>query len=215
MRILVIGSTSRTGVHVLREGSRRGHTITAFSRRPEALGSVGARVVAGDGLDAGAVRAAVEGHEAVIAIVANPHLGPSTTTSDVVRNVVRAMESAGVRRLVIPSSRSLTMTRHWLLGAMVWSVFRHAYVDLVRAETIVQESSLDWTIVRATRLKDGAPKGHFHSDFEADATGGAGTLDRADYAIALLDALEDESLVRRAIGVCGARGAPMLPRRAA
>jgi putative NADH-flavin reductase len=38
MNITVIGSTSRTGRHVLAEGLRRGHQITAFTRgRPEAL----------------------------------------------------------------------------------------------------------------------------------------------------------------------------------
>lgn len=218
MRMLVIGSTSRTGLHLVREGTRRGHAMTAFTRRPDALGSVEGlhRVVEGDGLDLDSVRAAVEGHEVVATIVAPADLGPSTTTSDVIRNVVHAMESTTVRRLVITSSRSLTMTRPWLLGAMVWSVFRHVYVDLVRAETIVRESSLEWTIARATRLTDGRPKGGYHADFEADATGGVHNLDRADYALALLDAMEDETLARRAIGICGAKKSELaLARRAA
>lgn len=37
MRILVIGSTERTGRHVLSRGAERGYEITAFARRPELL----------------------------------------------------------------------------------------------------------------------------------------------------------------------------------
>lgn len=215
MNILVIGATGRTGRHVLQQGEARGHAMTAFTRRPDALaGLEPSRVVHGDGLEHDSVRHAVEGHDAVIAIISPEHLGPSTTTSDVTRNVVRAMEATGVRRLILTSSRSITATRPRVPLFLVWAWLRHAYVDLVRAETIVQESALDWTLARATMLTDGSPKGRVHIDFEANATGGESRLDRADFALALLDAAEDPALVRRAIGICGAKG-KALPREAA
>ncbi len=37
MNLLVIGSTGRTGKHVLEQGLQRGHAITAFTRRPHEL----------------------------------------------------------------------------------------------------------------------------------------------------------------------------------
>ncbi|WP_223167219.1 hypothetical protein [Nonomuraea sp. SYSU D8015] len=42
-----------------------------------------------------------------------------------------------------------------------------------------------------------------HIDFEADATGGAMRLSRADYAMALLDTVEDPGLIGKALGICG------------
>lgn len=54
-------------------------------------------------------------------------------------------------------------------------------------------------------LADGPYTGQVHIDFEQDATGGDWKLTRADYAMALLDAAEDDAMVRRAIGVGGAR----------
>ncbi len=206
MNILVIGGAGRTGRHVVREGSRRGHEIHAFTRRPSALAEAGVGVIEGDGLDPDAVRRAIVGRDAVISIVANETLELSTTTSDVTRNVVRAMEELGVRRLVVTSSRSITASRPRIPVALTWLVLRHAYVDLVRAETIVAESALEWTIARATRLVDGKPKGCVHVDREANATGGSIDLDRADYALALLDTVEDASLARCAIGINGPRG---------
>jgi hypothetical protein len=55
-------------------------------------------------------------------------------------------------------------------------------------------------------LADGPPIGRVHTDFEADATGGGWKLNRADYAMALLDVVEDPSMVRRAVGVGAAKG---------
>lgn len=37
MKILVIGAAGRTGRHVLEQAVARGHTVTAFARRPQGL----------------------------------------------------------------------------------------------------------------------------------------------------------------------------------
>jgi putative NADH-flavin reductase len=37
MKLTVFGATGRTGRHLLTEGARRGHQLTAFARRPQAL----------------------------------------------------------------------------------------------------------------------------------------------------------------------------------
>ncbi len=71
------------------------------------------------------------------------------------------------------------------------------------AEGMLQSSPLDWSIARATMPADGPRTGRVHTDFETDATGGDGRLNRAD-AMALLEVTEDPSIVRRAVGV-GAR----------
>jgi len=72
MKLTVIGATGRTGRHVVDEALRRGHKVTAFTRRPEALTERSRLdgVVVGDGRDPEAVRKAVSGADAVIAIVA-------------------------------------------------------------------------------------------------------------------------------------------------
>jgi hypothetical protein len=58
MKLTVFGSTGRTGGHVLAEGLHRGHEITAFARRADALQSTStlAAVVEGDARDPHAVR---------------------------------------------------------------------------------------------------------------------------------------------------------------
>jgi putative NADH-flavin reductase len=69
MRLTVFGSTGRTGRQVLAGGNRRGHRITAFTRRPDTIAdpSTLAAIVSGDGRDPDAVRAGIAGTDAVIA----------------------------------------------------------------------------------------------------------------------------------------------------
>jgi|SRR5215208_3095346 putative NADH-flavin reductase len=100
MKLLVIGSTGRTGKHVLEQGLERGHEITAFTRRPQELAGFGGleRVVHGDGLDLDDVR----GQDAVIF---------AGNSSGVVRNLITAMNEARVPRLIVTGSRSIVATR--------------------------------------------------------------------------------------------------------
>ncbi|MCC9076089.1 NAD(P)H-binding protein [Litorilinea aerophila] len=90
MKLLVFSSTGRTGRHVLEQGIRRGHQITAFTRRPEALAGLEglAGVIQGDALDLADLRKAVPGHDAVITIVSPPNLGPTTVISQPTLNLV-------------------------------------------------------------------------------------------------------------------------------
>ncbi|MGP3910807.1 NAD(P)-dependent oxidoreductase [Nonomuraea sp. 10N515B] len=198
MKIMVIGSTGRTGKHVLTQGVKRGHEITAFARRPELLAArTGlAGVHQGDAHDLEAVCRAVQGQDAVIAAVGG---------SRIAATLITAMQEHGVRRVVMTSSRSVTATRPRLAVSLAWLFLREAYADLARAEGMLQVSGLDWSIARATMLNDKPPAGRVHIDFEANATGGAMQLSRADYAMALLDTVEDPALIGKALGICGPR----------
>lgn len=208
MKLLVIGSTGRTGRHVLEQGIQRGHEITAFSRRPQALdGMQGLKgIIHGDGLNLDDVRRAVQGQDAVISAVGS---------SGIALNLFAAMKEANVRRLVMTSSLSVVATRPRLTLSLVWLFLREAYADLARAEGMLEVSGLDWSIVRATMLNDKPFTGQVHIDFNPNVTGGAWSLSRADYAMTLLDVVEDPHMIHKAPGVCGAKQASHKPARQA
>jgi putative NADH-flavin reductase len=196
MRILVIGSTGRTGKHVVQQGLKRGHQITAFSRRPQELADVQglSGIIHGNGENLDDVRKAVQGQDAVIMVGGG---------SAIVRNLIIAMNEANMRRLVITSSRSVVATQPQLAIALAWMIFRAPYADLARAEGMLETSDLDWSIVRGTRLTDKPGIGRVHIDFENNATGGNWQLSRADYAMTLLDVVENPQMIHKGLGVCG------------
>lgn len=207
MRLLVVGGTSRTGRHVVTQGWARGHSLAVFCRDRARLGELdrdGLEVFTGDARRVEDLLPALAGRDAVISIVSAATIGPSTVSSDATLALIRAMPEAGVGRLAITSSRSIVAVRPRLALAITWWVFREAYRDLARAEGMLQASGLDWRIVRAVMLRDGPGKGRYHVDRERDVTAGDWRLDRADYARALLDVIEDPELSRVAVGVGGA-----------
>src|SRR5699024_9790674 len=109
------------------------------------------------------VRQAVAQQDAVICAVGS---------SAIVSALLPAMADAGVTRLIMTSSRSVVGTKPKLVLDLVWWRFRQEYADLARAEGMLQASPMDWSIVRATMLRDGPYTGAVHTDFEINATGG-------------------------------------------
>jgi putative NADH-flavin reductase len=207
MRLFILGATGRTGRLVVEQALERGHSVTAFTRRPDSLTlrHPGLAVATGDGLADGDLDA-VAGHDAVISIVAAPDLKQTTVAEQVTRNLVEAMRAHAVPRIVVTSSHALVATRPRLAVALVRWIFRHSYADARRMESVVRESGLDWRIVRANRLVDKSAVGSVVRAADGqDFTGGADELTRADLAMTLLDIVVDDTATRRAVEVTGAR----------
>lgn len=209
MKLFVVGSTGRTGSLVVQQALARGHEVTAFSRRPEALrlSDPRLRVARGDGLLPEDL-ALVAGHDAVLSIVAAPDLKQTTVAEDVTRNLVRAMNDNGVGRIVVTSSHALVATKPKLAVAFARMIFRHAYADARNMEAVLRRSPLDWRIVRANRLVDKPGVGAVvRMPDGQDFVGGVSELTRADLAATLLDVVADDTLSRQAIEVTGGRRA--------
>lgn len=205
MKIAVIGSTGRTGRIVLDQAIRRGHQVTAYTRRPQELQRIQGlhAIVHGDGLNRADVLEAVRGQDCVISILSSPGFKPSSVVTEVTKNIIAAMHETGVRRLICTSSHSLVATRPWLIIKVVKWIFRNPYADAAAMEREVVASNLDWTIVRATQLTDGTATGQIrraHGDFDT----GPYTIARADVAKVLLDIAESGDEIRAAVEVSGA-----------
>src|SRR3989442_140254 len=200
--IVVIGSTGRTGRLVLEEGLRRGHMMTAFTRRPDTLAGVnGLRsVVTGDGRRVEDMRGALRGQDAVISIVVSDGRGPTTVMSDVTRAELDAMREAGVRRLVSVSVSAIEGRRPWILINLVRWILRKPYADFARMERLIKLSSVDWTIVRPPYLSNRPKTGRVRTHTRMkDLAHGPYHISRADFAATLLDLAEDSRHVREVL----------------
>lgn len=206
MNVTVIGSTGRTGSQVLAEGRRRGHRMTAFTRRPETLAAPEnlAAVVAGDGRDPEAVRRAVRGADAVISIVSAPGRGGPHQAAAVARVLTTAMAELGVRRLAVTSAYPIVAERPRVPMAVLRWLFRQAYADASEMERIVMGSDLDWTVVRLGRLTNGPARGGTRTTpGQLDRTA---PISRADAAALLLDVVADPATARTALNAAGPVG---------
>jgi putative NADH-flavin reductase len=104
MKIALIGATGFVGTAVLAELVQRGQQVTALVRDPAKLGArPGVSTVVADAFDAGAVAAAVRGHDAVVSAF-NPGWDEPGLYEKFLRGsaaIERGVEASGVRRLLV------------------------------------------------------------------------------------------------------------------
>jgi putative NADH-flavin reductase len=207
MKIIIFGSTGKTGIELLRQALEKGHHVTAFARSPEKLADIGTseiEVARGDVLDQQAVGKAISGQEAVISTIG---AGSNRTTlrEDGTRNIVHAMEGSAVRRFI--SLSSMGVGDSWgNLGLftkyVVVSIFlRHAFADHKKQEAVIKRCSLDWIIVRPPHLKDGPRTGIYKHGIPPTDRSLKGTISRADVADFMLKQLADDTYLRKAVGI--------------
>ena len=207
MKLVVFGATGSVGRKVIEDALTQGHEVTALARDPAALSAYDGRITVqrGDILDAQAVVRAVDGQDAVVCALGRPLLDRSGLREAGTRKIVRAMQSAGVRRLVVLSALGVgdsAPVLPWLYRRILLpTMFRRAFADHLAQEQVVRDSGLDWVIVRAVNFTDGAPDGRFHSGVFAATKGMTLKISRADLAGFLLRQLREDRYLGQAPGI--------------
>jgi putative NADH-flavin reductase len=202
MRIAVFGSTGGNGRLILREAVARGHAVTAFARRPEALADCTglAGIVQGDARDAAAVSRAVSGQEAVISTVSSPGMRDGVT--QMLGTLIAAMDEHDVQRLVSVSAYGIVAQRPRVVAPLVRLLLRRMFADQRAADGLIVASELDWTILRATRLTRRAAPGAARVQ-TAPLEHGPWSLSRAAFATVLVEHAEEARHVREIANVSG------------
>ena len=206
MKLFVIGANGRTGRQILDLARARGHQVTAFVRSPDKLAEIsGIDVARGDPRQAGAMAAAMAGHDAVLSAI-GPHprdalLRPTTLLGDCARATVDAMRAVGVGRLAIVSAAVLFPEKGLDFVFFRW-LLRHHARDLRAMEQIVRESGLAWTIARPPRLTHAEDTSFVALQDALPA--GRRVMSFRSVAAFLLDAVERQSHVAEVVGL--ARG---------
>jgi len=205
MKIALYGATGMIGQSILKEALSRGHDVTAIARDPSKLTPADhLKIVKGDVLDTAGVAATVAGHDAVIAAVSNPP-GDLEFYVKAAHSLIDALTQAGVKRLiVVGGAGSLEVApglklydtpdfpELWRPGAKSLG----AALDTYRTSA----GSLDWTFFSpAGMIAPGDRTGKFRiggDQLLTDANGGS-NISVDDYAIALVDELEQGKHIRQ------------------
>jgi putative NADH-flavin reductase len=190
MKLVVFGANGGTGAHVVEQALAAGHLVTAVARRPEVITQThrNLSVMQGDVLKPDTLSQALNGQEAVISVLGVTNGSPATLHSEGITNIIRAMQSAGVRRLIALSAGGLEpgpLIQRLIAKPLLWYFFGEHYADLVRMEDAVKKSGLDWTIMRPPRLMDTPHTGRYKEAINIHLTSGW-QISRADLADAIL-----------------------------
>lgn len=201
-RVGVVGASGGTGRLVVQRVGVAGNAVRALVRDPAQAPlreQPNVEVVVGDVLDVDLL-AFVSGCDAVVSCLGSPIRNVDSAASAGTRRLVDAMQAAGVYRIVFVSADGAGGSRRELpLPLRVGALFTRRYLaDKELAERALRESSLDWTIVRPSRLTDGPESGRTSTSRE---DGVKSEVSREDLATFLLQVLDQPETIGQTFGL--------------
>jgi len=129
----------------------------------------------------------------------------TTALSDGTRNILQAMEKLGVKRFVCESSLGVGDSKGQLGPLYNYLVIplllNNIFADKEVQEKLIQESPLDWVIVRPARLTNGPRTGKYRSGFAAGDKSIQAKISRGDVADFMLAQLTSYDSLRKTPGV--------------
>ena len=207
MKIALIGATGFIGSAILREALDRGHQVTAIIRHPEKLPQHPSLVAQkGDVTNEMETTALVAGHDAVISAYSPGRDVPDIYQQHVsgYRKIIDGVKEAGVKRLlVVGGAGSLEVApgvqlvdtpqfpEQWKAGALAAREILYLLRD---------ESELEWTFLSPSNMiAPGERTGRFRlgTDQLLTDANGQSRISVEDYAVAMLNELEDPKHVRQ------------------
>lgn len=191
MKIAVLGASGRAGSQITQEAVARGHDVIAFARHPEKIPEhENVTAIAGDATDPGTITPHLKGCDAVISALHFDVDAPA---------ILGMLHEAGVPRLLVTggaaSLRDASGTRlidgpnfpaDWKPAAMGGITFLDNLKD--------SDGAIDWTFFSpAMIIFEGERLGHYRTGTDSLVTDGNGEskISFADYAIAMIDELEN------------------------
>jgi putative NADH-flavin reductase len=206
---LIVGATGGTGRQLVTQALQRGYAVTALVRDPSRLqvGHPQLTVIQGDVLDEGSVEAAMRGQEAVLSALGHKrYFYPTRIFSEGTRNVLRAMETHGVPRLVCETSLGIgdgagRMGLYYTLF-VIPVILPFYFWDKTRQERMIARSNVEWVIVRPGVLSNGDKRGKSRHGRDVGSFLLTVRISRADVADFMLNQLASDTYLRTSPGVC-------------
>lgn len=196
MKIFLIGATGMVGSRILAEAVGRGHEVIAGVRHPDAVPKLaGVTAVAVEATDPATLAPHATVADVIVVAVSPRSTGEPVSEMEAIgRSVIAAAKTAGKRLLIVGGAGSLQHPD----GTAVLD----GLPDLYRAEAtgmrnvrdiLLADATADWTFFApAGFIQPGDRTGKFRLGgrvIVSDAAGNS-TISAEDYAVALLDELE-------------------------
>lgn len=205
MKLIIFGATGSIGTHLVKQAIDQDFAITTFTRNTAKLNMnhSNLKTFRGEVLNSNTVVSAIQNHDAVICALGAGRKGK--IRAEGTRNIISAMESTGIRRIICLSTLGAGESRGNLnffwKQIMFGLLLKKAYLDHQEQEKIIRQSNLDWTIVRPGAFTDGGLTGNYRHGFTAAEKGLKLKISRADVAHFMLNQLMDDRYLHKAAGI--------------
>ncbi len=199
MKLLIFGATGGTGSQLVKQSLEKGYTVTAFVRNPNKLNieHTNLKVVQGDVMDSTSVEQALQGQDAVVCVLGAGNNMKSSIRSQGTQQIIQGMEKVGIKRFICQSTMGAgdsweNLNFFWKY-IMFGFLLRKPFVDHQKQENYVQQSRLDWTIIRPGAFVEGTHTGNYRHGFPGNDKTSQLKISRADVADFILKQLTDDT----------------------
>ncbi len=159
MNLLIIGGTGKTGRELIKQGLEKGHIITALVRDPNKLNvsHPNLKIEKGNVLIPESFGDTFQGQDAVLSALGHKKFFIKTNIlSKGTENIIKEMNKNNVKRFICITSLGINDSRfklglYYTLFVIPVIIFFY-FSDKSKQEKIIQESNLDWTIIRPGQL---------------------------------------------------------------
>lgn len=204
MNIIVFGATGTVGSQIIKQALERGYNVTAFVRNPEKFPlseNQNLKTYVGDVLNLQDIKGALQNQDAVLCTLGDGKAGKIRAIGT--KNIIEAMNDLGVKRLICQSSigagdsyENLNfMWKYIMFGFLLKRVLPDHNIQ----EKYIQESNLDYTIVRPSALTNETITDSYKVGFPKDLKKLSLKINRADVADFMLCQLFTVDYIRKSV----------------
>ena len=201
MNILIFGATGKTGRHLVTQALDKGHHVTTFVRDPAKLTIRHERlsIIKGNVADYAKTEEAIKGHEIVLsALGAKSPFKFDPVIVQGMNNIIRSMESNGVKRLIYLSFVGVSNSRKdagFMIRHIAPRLLKNEIAGHEAREQMIRQSRLDWTIVHAPKLTNGPSEKRYRNGINLKSKSFVTSLSRADVADFMLQQITDNKYI--------------------
>ena len=204
MKLAIFGAAGRTGIPLVQQALEGGNDVVALVRTPSklAIGNERLTVVQGDVANLADVERVVQGADAVLSVLGHVKDSEPDILTKAIRNIITAMDKYDVKRLVSLSGASVSAPQdkpklvNRLIKFFTQATTGSLLKDAEQHFTALQNSDVDWVVVRGPILTEGPHTGTYRVGWTGVNTGIR--VSRADIADFMLKQVTDTTYLRQA-----------------
>ncbi|MBE7959513.1 NAD(P)-dependent oxidoreductase [Bacillus amyloliquefaciens] len=209
MKIGIIGATGKAGSLILKEAVSRGHEVTAIVRdaaklKEEKISIIEKNIIDLTSDDLKKLDVAVNAFGAP--------LGEEQAHVDAGRALIRALKATGTRAVIVGGAGSLYVDENKTVSVMDTPDFPEIFIPTAKGQgrnlqELKETSDMNWTFISPSAVfdPDGKRTGFYQSgkDHLLVNSKGESYISYADYAISVLDEIENPKHINERFTVVG------------
>ncbi|MCB1141017.1 MAG: NAD(P)H-binding protein [Leptospiraceae bacterium] len=204
--ILIVGSSGRVGRSLLGFKSSFEYKLIGFQRTnlDESGDSEGVEFVFGDVLDFTKLEDAIKKADIVFSVLSGRKTKPDYSILSIgMKNILDAMKKNGKRRLINLGGAGVLDDPDYgkyRNRPSYPEFFKNVSAENLKVLSLLEASGLDWTMICAPEMPEGAAQGNYRLEIDFMPTGGR-RISVGDVALCMYEIIEKNEYFKKKVGI--------------